>query len=306
MAERDVVPRDPGAGAAMFADRSSARLDSVDDFSHSLEVCNSMEVLRYTQTTGDGHPSAAIISDNDNLADVSEALPVNALPGEELDSTTDTGSGSVYVTNYRIVILDRVKNAVASIPLLSVDSVEFWSAEQYGIQIICKYGRVYRLRCASEVQVELHRRLRKSTCSIPTNDVFAWQFAKAAKEKIPEWLKMDVDTGDCECSVADEFKRLKYNPDFWKVSDVNEDYSLCLTYPKSLIVPKDMTDEELIQVSKARNSGRFPTAVWCCAKNESVLLRSSQPCCGIFNYRFPVDEKLLECARKAVSAGKFS
>ncbi|VDO13920.1 unnamed protein product [Brugia timori] len=82
-------------------------------------------------------------------------------------------------------------------------------------------------------------------------------------------------------------------------------FRLCATYPKSVIVPKDITDDELRRACAARNNARFPAAVWCYARNESVLLRSSQPCCGIFNYRFPLDEKLLECARKAVNGSKF-
>lgn len=77
-------------------------------------------------------------------AKISEALPVGALSGESLESTMDTGSGTVYITNYRIVILDRVKNALAIIPLLSVDTVEFWSGDPYGIQITCKFGRICR------------------------------------------------------------------------------------------------------------------------------------------------------------------
>ncbi|MCP9258656.1 Myotubularin-related protein 3 [Dirofilaria immitis] len=273
-----------------------------------------------------------------NAAKISEALPVGALPGESLESTMDTGSGTVYITNYRIVILDRVKNALAIIPLLSVDTVEFWSGDPYGIQITCKFGRICRLRCASEVQVELHKRLQKATYNIATNDVFAWQFAKAAKAQLPSWLRFHSETSDSECSAQKEFVRLNYNPRSWRVSEANTDYSymvfvelgpemriteqlkaestwmygffysqqleffrLCATYPKSVIVPRDITDDELRRACAARNNARFPAAVWCCAKNESVLLRSSQPCCGIFNYRFPLDEKLLECARKAVN-----
>uniref|UniRef100_A0A915Q084 phosphatidylinositol-3,5-bisphosphate 3-phosphatase n=1 Tax=Setaria digitata TaxID=48799 RepID=A0A915Q084_9BILA len=241
-----------------------------------------------------------------SAAKISEALPVGALPGEALESTMDTGSGTVYITNYRIVILDRVKNALAIVPLLSVDAVEFWSGDPYGIQISCKFGRICRLRCASEVQVELHKRLQKATYSIATNDVFAWQFARAAKAELPGWLRFHSETGDCECSAQKEFVRLNYNPRSWRVSEANADYSLCATYPKSVIVPKDITDDELRRACAARNNARFPAAVWCCDKNESVLLRSSQPCCGIFNYRFPLDEKLLECARKAVNGGPSS
>ncbi|CAG9537471.1 unnamed protein product [Cercopithifilaria johnstoni] len=269
-------------------------LESVEDPPYFLDMSH------YSQSVEDDDgPSAVTIFAQH--AKVSEALPVSALPGESLESTMDTGSGTVYITNYRIVILDRVKNALAIIPLLSVDTVEFWSGDPYGIQITCKFGRICRLRCASEVQVELHKRLQKATYNIATNDVFAWQFAKAAKTQLPSWLRFHHETADSECLAQKEFLRLNYNPHSWRVSEANADYSLCATYPKSVIVPKDITDDELRRACAARNNARFPAAVWCCAKNESVLLRSSQPCCGIFNYRFPLDEKLLECARKAVN-----
>ncbi|KAM3724524.1 Myotubularin-related protein [Dirofilaria immitis] len=275
-------------------DNDSFPLESVEDPPYFLDMSH------YSQSVEDDDgPSAATIFAQ--RAKISEALPVGALPGESLESTMDTGSGTVYITNYRIVILDRVKNALAIIPLLSVDTVEFWSGDPYGIQITCKFGRICRLRCASEVQVELHKRLQKATYNIATNDVFAWQFAKAAKAQLPSWLRFHSETSDSECSAQKEFVRLNYNPRSWRVSEANTDYSLCATYPKSVIVPRDITDDELRRACAARNNARFPAAVWCCAKNESVLLRSSQPCCGIFNYRFPLDEKLLECARKAVN-----
>lgn len=78
---------------------------------------------------------------------------------------------------------------------------------------------------------------------------------------------------------------------------------LCGTYPKSVIVPKDITDEELLSIHSARNNARFPTAAWRFSLRDTVLMRSSQPCCGIFNYRFPVDERLLENTRKATNGG---
>ena len=37
---------------------------------------------------------------------------------------------------------------------------------------------------------------------------------------------------------------------------------LCETYPKLLVVPKAMTDEELKVVSKFRSKGRIPAIVW--------------------------------------------
>lgn len=42
-------------------------------------------------------------------------------------------------------------------------------------------GTFLRLRCANEVQVELHKRLQKATYNIATNDIFAFRFARATK-----------------------------------------------------------------------------------------------------------------------------
>lgn len=49
-------------GSGAFADSNSVRLDSVDDLSHSLEVFNSMEMLRYTQNNGDDDNTPAAIA----------------------------------------------------------------------------------------------------------------------------------------------------------------------------------------------------------------------------------------------------
>lgn len=300
-AASEAIPMRIPTGARRYEDgfvscgvTDSDTLESVEDPPYFLDMSHYSQSLE----DGDGPSAPTMFTER---AKISEVLPVNALPGETLESTMDTGSGTVYITNYRIVILDRVKNAVAIIPLLSVDTVEFWNGDPYGIQIVCKFGRICRLRCASEVQVELHKRLQKATYNIAPNDIFAFRFARATKAQLPAWLKTHNETSDFECSAEKEFAQLNYNSRSWRISDANKDYSLCPTYPKSVIVPRDISDDELRQACAARNNARFPAAVWCCASNESVLLRSSQPCCGIFNYRFPLDEKLLECAREAVN-----
>ncbi|VDN01177.1 unnamed protein product [Thelazia callipaeda] len=279
-------------------ENDSYPLDLFDDSSY-------LDMSHHLQGVENDVPSAASVFIHH--ANGTDVVPIGFLPGEVLDSNMDTGSGTVYITNYRIIILERIKNAVAVIPLLSVDTVEFWSGDPYGLQIACKYGRIFRLRCASDVQVELHKRLQKATYNIATSNVFAWQFAKATKVHFPKWLRLHCnEVKDIECSVENEFIRLNFNRRHWRISRANTNYLLCATYPKSVIVPKDITDDELREVCAARNNARFPAAVWCCTKYRSVLLRSSQPCCGIFNYRFPLDEKLLELARKAVNGGPSS
>lgn len=46
--------------------------------------------------------------------------------------------------------------------------------------------------------------------------------------------------------------------DEWRVTHINKDYSVCPTYGASLVVPKSITDEEIIQSAAFRDGGRFP------------------------------------------------
>ena len=54
-------------------------------------------------------------------------------------------------------------------------------------------------------------------------------------------------------------------------------FRLCKTYPQYLIVPKNVTDEELEKVHSGRFFSRFPVASWRCKSSGGVLLRSAQP-----------------------------
>lgn len=46
--------------------------------------------------------------------------------------------------------------------------------------------------------------------------------------------------------------------DEWRLTSVNKDYSTCATYGPSLVVPKNITDEEIVQSAGFRDGGRFP------------------------------------------------
>jgi len=40
--------------------------------------------------------------------------------------------------------------------------------------------------------------------------------------------------------------------------DVNQNYQFCATYPSVLVVPKDVTDEELFAAAQFRSKARIP------------------------------------------------
>lgn len=44
----------------------------------------------------------------------------------------------------------------------------------------------------------------------------------------------------------------------WRISNVNRDFSVCATYGATLIVPKAITDEQIVLSASFRDGGRFP------------------------------------------------
>lgn len=90
-----------------------------------------------------------------------------------------------------------------------------------------------------------------------------------------------------------EFERLQMRDcGQWRITECNIDFKFCPSYPKLLIVPKSVPDEDLEEVAKFRVNGRIPVVVWR-HENGCVLVRSSQPRVGWFSYRNVHDENLL-------------
>lgn len=57
--------------------------------------------------------------------------------------------------------------------------------------------------------------------------------------------------------LESEFAKLLAT-DEWRITHINRDFSVCSTYGARLVVPKSITDEEIIQSAAFRDGGRFP------------------------------------------------
>lgn len=44
----------------------------------------------------------------------------------------------------------------------------------------------------------------------------------------------------------------------WRLSEANEDFSLCPSYPRAVIVPRAVDDDALARSARFRQGGRFP------------------------------------------------
>jgi myotubularin-related protein 9 len=75
--------------------------------------------------------------------------------------------------------------------------------------------------------------------------------------------------------LESEFSKLLAG-DEWRVSHVNKEFKVCGTYPHTIIVPKIITDDQIIESAKFRDLNRFPMLSFK-NKNGAILLRSAQP-----------------------------
>lgn len=80
--------------------------------------------------------------------------------------------------------------------------------------------------------------------------------------------------------------------DEWRITNINSDYSVCPTYGARLVVPKSITDDEIIQSAAFRDGGRFPLLSYR-HENGAILMRSSQPMSGTGIKRCRADEAIL-------------
>ncbi|XP_072211288.1 myotubularin-related protein 9-like isoform X2 [Excalfactoria chinensis] len=94
-------------------------------------------------------------------------------------------------------------------------------------------------------------------------------------------------------SMEQHFQHIATQTNQWRLSDVNQDFSICPTYPPAVIVPAAVSEETLRRAARFRQGGRFPVLSYYHTRNGTVMLRSGQPLTGPNRKRCPEDEMLL-------------
>ncbi|KXS16669.1 phosphatases II, partial [Gonapodya prolifera JEL478] len=80
----------------------------------------------------------------------------------------------------------------------------------------------------------------------------------------------------------------------WRLSTVNQEYQLCPTYSRVIVVPTKVSDAVLTYAARFRSKGRLPTLSYIHRKGNISLTRSAQPLAGITANRSPQDERLVQ------------
>ncbi|XP_048206708.1 myotubularin-related protein 9-like [Perognathus longimembris pacificus] len=180
--------------------------------------------------------------------------------------------------------------------LRSVDSVEKRVAGGSGtITLRCKDLRVLQLDIEGvETTLDIARSIEalSSLESVITSFPFFYR---------PKGLRL----GDAWHFHPPEsyYKRVARETTAWRLSEVNQDFGLCPSYPRAVIVPREVNDDALARSARFRQGGRFPVLSYYHAPTRTVLLRSSQPLAGPQKKRCAEDEELLGAVLACVHLG---
>ena len=80
----------------------------------------------------------------------------------------------------------------------------------------------------------------------------------------------------------------------WKISKINDTYSICDSYPAVWAVPAAATDEDLQASAAFRSRGRLPVLSWIHPESQATITRCAQPLVGVGGKRSREDERYVQ------------
>lgn len=80
----------------------------------------------------------------------------------------------------------------------------------------------------------------------------------------------------------------------WKISKINDTYTLCDSYPAVWAVPAAATDEDLQASAGFRSRGRLPVLSWIHPESQATITRCAQPLVGVGGKRSREDERYVQ------------
>ncbi|XP_048270601.1 myotubularin-related protein 2 isoform X4 [Bombus affinis] len=202
--------------------------------------------------------------------------------------------GILSITNYKLHFrsVDRETPYVVEVPLGVVSRIEKVGGasskgeNSYGIEVFCKDMR--NLRFAHKQENHSRR------------DVFEklQQYSFPLSHKLPlfafEYSETFAENGWNVYEPIAELKRMGVNNDMWKISKINDTYSICDSYPVVWAVPAAATDEDLQASAAFRSRGRLPVLSWIHPESQATITRCAQPLVGVGGKRSREDERYVQ------------
>ncbi|XP_069769071.1 myotubularin-related protein 3 isoform X11 [Narcine bancroftii] len=242
-------------------------------------------------------PRKKLIREEENLQ-----VPFPELHGESTEYIGRAEDAVIALSNYRLHI--KFKETLVNVPLQLIESVE--CREMFQLHLTCKDCKVIRCQFSTFEQCQEWIKRLNNVIRPPAKieDLFAFAYHA--------WC-MDVYASEKEqhghlCRpgehVASRFKneveRMCFDvQNAWRITNINDKYKLCASYPQQLLVPAWLTDKELESVGNFRSWKRIPSVVYRHQGNGAVIARSGQPEVSWWGWRNSDDEHLIQSVAKA-------
>ncbi|XP_055035839.2 myotubularin-related protein 1b isoform X2 [Misgurnus anguillicaudatus] len=201
--------------------------------------------------------------------------------------------GTLTITDFKLFFksLARDPPFVLDVNLGAVSRLESIAVQSHGennqgLEIVCKDLRNPRFAYRKEGQSNLEVFEILSKYAFPLSHYLPL-FAFKYREKFPEdgWKIYDP---------VSEYKRQGLPNESWIISKVNSNYEVCETYPALLVVPSNVTEDELKRVAAFRAKRRFPVLSWIHPESQAAIVRCGQPQVGPSDRRCREDERYLQ------------
>ncbi|XP_021333893.2 phosphatidylinositol-3,5-bisphosphate 3-phosphatase MTMR3 isoform X1 [Danio rerio] len=243
-------------------------------------------------------------------------VPFPELHGEFTEYVGRAEDAVIAMSSYRLHI--KFKESVVnncscevSVPLQLIECVE--CRDMFQLHITCKDCKI--IRCQFSTFEQCQEWLKRLTAAVrpPSRIEELFSFAFHA------WC-VDLYTGEKEqhgdlCRPGDhvmsrfhnEVERMGFDTqNAWRVSEINNKYKLCSSYPQLLLVPAWITDKELENVAAFRSWKRIPAVVYRHQSTGAVIARCGQPEVSWWGWRNADDEHLVQSIARACAVDSSS
>ncbi|XP_051523261.1 myotubularin-related protein 3-like isoform X3 [Myxocyprinus asiaticus] len=235
------------------------------------------------------------------LEDQHLQVPFPVLHGECVEHV-GRGEGSVIaLTSYRLHI--KLQDNVISVPLKLIESVVCRDLTQ--LHLTCKDCKIIRCHFLSPEQCQDWLRRITAVMRPPARleELFAFTFLSCSTSVSDE--ERELHDGICRAGghqwrFKSEMERMSFDThSAWRISNINSNYRLCASYPKQIVVPAAITDQELENIAAFRSGKRIPSVVYRHQSSGAVIGRCGQPEVSWWGWRNADDERMIQVIAKA-------
>ncbi|XP_073527656.1 phosphatidylinositol-3,5-bisphosphate 3-phosphatase MTMR3 isoform X3 [Phyllobates terribilis] len=242
-------------------------------------------------------PRKQLIREDENLQ-----VPFQELHGESTEFVGRAEDAIISLSNYRLNI--KFKESSINVPLQLIESVE--CRDPFQLHLTCKDCKVIRCQFFNSEQVQEWQKRLTAALRPPSRieDLFSFAYHAWCMEVYASEKEQHGDLCRPGDHVISRFKyeveRMGFDMDnAWRISNINEKFRLCSSYPQELIVPAWITDPDLESVASFRSLKRIPAVVYRHQNNGAVIARCGQPEVSWWGWRNADDENLVQSIAKA-------